>query len=156
VELEGQLGSRIGIRFLLTRQLDVESDRRSADIGCATVGRLHDAGTTARRNDVVALAVDRREGAAALGNDPAEATRFIVPARHPCGGRRPMPVGLADARAAQNHNGRPDAPGTKPLVGFGELEEKAHPLHGIAEEKVRVRCGQAIGGRKLLKLVVRH
>src|SRR5262245_13244632 len=86
----------------------------------------------------------------------AEATRFIVPARHPCGGRRAMPVRLADAGAAQDHNGRPDAPGTKPLVGFGELEEKAHPLHGIAEEKVRVRCGQAVGGRKLLKLVVRH
>jgi hypothetical protein len=39
VELEGQLGRRIGIWLLLARQLDVEADRWRADVGGAAVGR---------------------------------------------------------------------------------------------------------------------
>src|SRR5436190_24018444 len=42
------------------------------------------------------------------------------------------------------------------FVGLGEFQEKAHPLHGIAENEIRVRCRQAIGGRKLLQVVIGH
>src|SRR5262249_10352969 len=67
VELEGRLGRRIGIWLLLARQLDIEADRRRADVGRAAVGRLHDPGTAARRNNVVALTVDGSKRAPALG-----------------------------------------------------------------------------------------
>src|SRR5262249_40829164 len=33
---------------------------------------------------------------------------------------------------------------------------KRTPLHGIAENEIRIRCRQAIGGRKLLKVVIGH
>src|SRR5262245_8154149 len=82
VELEGQLRRRIGIWLLLARQLDVEADRRRADVGGAAVGRLHDSGTAAGRNDVVALTVDGSKRASALGQDAAKATRFVIPVRH--------------------------------------------------------------------------
>src|SRR5215510_134148 len=65
-------------------------------------------------------------------------------------------VCLPYARAAQDHDGRADAPRTQPLVGLGEFQQKANPLHGIAENELRVRCRQAIGGRQLLQVVIRH
>ena len=158
VELEGQIGRRVGIRLLLARQLDIESDRRRTDVAGAAVDRLHDPGTAARRNDVVALTVDGRKRAPALGHDAAEATRLVIPARHARrpGGATTVAVCLPDARAAKNHDGRADAPRAQPFVGLGEFQEKAHPLHGIAENEIRVRCRQAIGGRKLLQVVIGH
>jgi len=109
-------------------------------------------------DDVVALVADRREGAAALGCNAAEAPRLVVPARH---ARRPrraasVSVRLPDAGAAQDHDGRPDTPRAQPLVGLGELQEETNPLHGVAQDEIRVRRRQAIGGRKLLQLVIRH
>src|SRR5262245_8647052 len=38
VELKGELRSRIGIRLLLARQLDIESDGRRAEVECAAIG----------------------------------------------------------------------------------------------------------------------
>ena len=35
--------------------MDIEADRRRADVAGAAVGRLHEPGTAARRDDVVAL-----------------------------------------------------------------------------------------------------
>src|SRR5262249_39747558 len=84
--LEGALRGRIGIWLLLARQLNIEADRRRADVGGAAVGRFHDSGTAARRNDVVALTVDGSKRAPALGHDAAKAPRLVIPARHEANG----------------------------------------------------------------------
>src|SRR5215510_8957067 len=44
----------------------------------------------------------------------------------------------------------------RPFVGLGEFQQKANPLHGIAENELRIRSRQAIGGRKLLQVVIGH
>src|SRR6516225_7897705 len=38
----------------------------------------------------------------------------------------------------------------------GEFQKIADPLHGIAEDEIRIRRRQAIGGRKLLQVVIGH
>ena len=127
--MEGQLGRRERIWLLLARQLDIEADGRRADVRGAAVGRLHDPRPAARRDDVVALTVDGGERASALGHDAAKAAGFVIPARHArrCGNAAGVAVRLADAGAAQDHDGRADAPRTQPLVGLGEFQEKANP-----------------------------
>src|SRR5262245_42955470 len=91
------------------------------------------------------LAADGGERAAALGHDAAEAARLVVPVRH---ARRAVRVAvrLPDTSAAQDDDRRPHTPLAQPLVGLGELEQEANALHGVAEDEIRVRCGQAIRG----------
>ena len=57
VETEGEFGRGIGIGFLLVRQRDVEPDAWRACIRGAPVGRLHDAGPAAGRDNIVAQAI---------------------------------------------------------------------------------------------------
>jgi hypothetical protein len=106
---------------------------------------FHDAGTAAGRDHVVALAADGGERAAAFGHDAAEAARLVVPVRH---ARRAVRVAvrLPDAGAAQDDDRRPHTPLAQPLVGLGELEQEANALHGVAQDEIRIRGGQTIGG----------
>jgi hypothetical protein len=163
--LEGQLARRVGIRLLLKRQLNVESDRWSIDVGCAAIGRLHEARAATGRDDIVTLAVDRGEGAPALGGDPAEAACLVVPVRHMRSGassarirRRGLvaAIGWPDTGTAEDNDRGLNAPKAQLLFGLGKLQHKADALHGVAQEEVHIRCGQAVGGGKLLRLVVGH
>src|SRR5262249_17586099 len=120
----------------------------------AAGGRLHDAGTAAGRNDVVALVADRREGAAALGCNAAEAPRLVVPARHAGRPRRAASGPFACLMRA--------LPKTTMVVrtpharhrssALANSRRKRTPCMESLRMKSRYDAG-AIGGRKLLKLV---
>ena len=106
VKLKGQIRRRIGIGLLFVRQADIKSDRGRAGVGRAAICRFHDAGSAARRDDIVADAVVRNERTAALRGDLAEEPRFVVPPRRTIGGSRRGVGRRPHARAAEHHDGR--------------------------------------------------
>lgn len=60
VEFELQIAGDKGIEPLLKRQADAEADRCAADLLCASIGGLHDAGAAAGANDEAAFAALER------------------------------------------------------------------------------------------------
>ena len=78
VEPEGEVRRRIGVGVSCSpEQRDVETDRGAPASACAAIGRLHDAGTAAGRNHVVADAVQRLQ-APPVPDDAGELARLLV------------------------------------------------------------------------------
>ena len=76
VELERELARDIGIRLLLVRQHDVESDRPAAGIRGAAIGRLHDAAAATGADDVTMRV--RRETLRPRGDEARQLARVVV------------------------------------------------------------------------------
>src|SRR5690606_22355338 len=81
VKAEAELRGDVGIWRLLMRQRYVEADAGRADIRRSTIGRFHDAGPTARCDDIVAPSVPRRKGPATLRGNAGELPRDPVEVR---------------------------------------------------------------------------
>src|SRR4029077_11451988 len=85
MEAEGEIGCGVGVRLLLLRQGDVEADARRAGFARPAIGRLHDAGATARGDDILAHRAMRLERAAAFRRDAPEEPCFSIPEGLPTG-----------------------------------------------------------------------
>ena len=56
MKAETEFGRDIGVRILLVRQADIQSDGLGSDVECSAVGRLHHPGSAAGHNGGVAFA----------------------------------------------------------------------------------------------------
>ncbi len=156
MELKGQIRRRIGVRFLFVRQADIESDRWRPGVGRTAICSLHDARSSACRDDIITDTVVRNQRAAALRRDPAETPRFVVPVRRMIGVNRRGTRRRPRARAAKHHHGRPDGPRPQPLLGLLVFDLQANPAHRVAKQKIRIERGKAERRRVLLCAVIDH
>src|SRR5262245_46584556 len=81
VEEKRQAWGRIAVWFLLVGEPNIEAYRRRTGFGGSAIRRLHDAGTTAGGNDIIAQPIARNEGPTPLGCEAAKAARLLVPLR---------------------------------------------------------------------------
>ena len=109
-----------------------------ASVG-APIGRFHDAGTAAGRDDIPPRSAMVKLGAAAVGNDAAELAGRLIPA---------PPVAFADARRSQDDDRRCHPPFAQIFFRLLIFEMEADPARRIAEEKVLVENRQPVGSRQ--------
>ena len=133
MELEGQVGGRVGIGLLLVRQAYVVADRQGACIGGAAVGGFHDAGPAAGCNHVVVQATVANQGAASFRGHAAEGMGLFITSTS----------GLDPGRT-EDHDGGADASQAQHLFCLGVFEEKAHAAHRVAQKEVGVERRQAV------------
>src|SRR5690606_26291698 len=98
VEVEGEPWRCVGVRLLLMRQRNVETDCGRAHLSSATTRGFHRAGAAASCDDMVVIAALGAERAAELRRDAAKFSRFLIPSR------LVVWAILANARAAEHHN----------------------------------------------------
>ena len=130
-KLERQSVGHVGVRTLLLRQADVEADRRSAGVGCAPVGGLHDAATATGADDE--SVVVRREAARPHGDEPRQLACLVVIAAERAVGRQP--------RRAEEDDGVADAGAAEAAQRRQVLREDAQRASVIAVEELLVPVG---------------